>query len=288
MRERPDPGLVSSAGLALVVHLLLLAVLFFGMRWQIKRPEPVSAEIWTELPAVQPPPRVAPPPPPPPPDPPREAKPVEPPKPPPVALPKPLPAPDIALEKEKKQKEQKEQKEREEKAEKARQEKLAKEREQKLAKEREQRIAKEREDKLAEARRDADDELKREVSREETRQRELARQKAEREARDAAARQSAAQAESQGRAAWFDRIRAKVRSNVVLPDGLQGNPEATFNVVLLPTGEILSATLVRSSGNRQYDEALERALVKSSPLPLPERRELFERNLPPLRFRPKE
>jgi colicin import membrane protein len=89
------------------------------------------------------------------------------------------------------------------------------------------------------------------------------------------------------RAQWADRIRAKIRSNIVLPPELAGNPEAVFDVELLPTGEVLAAKLRRSSGSRTYDEAVERAILKSSPLPLPERREVFEARLE-LRFRPKD
>jgi colicin import membrane protein len=44
--------------------------------------------------------------------------------------------------------------------------------------------------------------------------------------------------------------------------------------------------LAKSSGNRAYDEAVERAILKSSPLPLPEDRSLFRKQLQ-LRFRAK-
>ena len=82
-------------------------------------------------------------------------------------------------------------------------------------------------------------------------------------------------------------IRTKIRSNVVLPADITGNPEAIFDVVQLPTGEVLSARLRKSSGNRAYDEAVERAILKSSPLPKPDRPEQFQRDLQ-LKFRPKE
>ena len=78
-----------------------------------------------------------------------------------------------------------------------------------------------------------------------------------------------------------------MRGNIVLPPDLQGNPEAHFLVVQLPTGEVLSSRLVKSSGHRGYDEAVERAILKSSPLPRPERPELFSRELK-LTFRPRE
>ncbi len=42
-----------------------------------------------------------------------------------------------------------------------------------------------------------------------------------------------------------------------------------------------------SSGNRAYDEAVERAILKSSPLPKPDQAEVFQRQLS-LKFRPLE
>ena len=50
---RRDPGTNASAVLAVGVHVLLLAVLFFGIRWRTKHPEPVMAELWSQLPAVE-------------------------------------------------------------------------------------------------------------------------------------------------------------------------------------------------------------------------------------------
>lgn len=86
---------------------------------------------------------------------------------------------------------------------------------------------------------------------------------------------------------YVNKIKNKVRSNVVLPADITGNPEAIFDVVQLPSGDVLTARLRKSSGNRAYDEALERAILKSSPLPKPDRPEQFERDLQ-LKFRPVE
>ena len=66
---------------------------------------------------------------------------------------------------------------------------------------------------------------------------------------------------------------------------MAGNPEAIFEVVQLPTGEIIDVQLRKSSGVKAYDEAVQRAILKSSPLPRPDRPELFQRALT-LRFRP--
>ena len=115
------------------------------------------------------------------------------------------------------------------------------------------------------------------------------RAQAEREAdtraqadRDARARaQQASKAESD----WIRSIQAKVRGNVIIPPDMAGNPEAIFEVVQLPTGEIIDVQLRKSSGVRAYDDAVQRAILKSSPLPRPERAELFQRSLT-LKFRP--
>jgi len=88
-------------------------------------------------------------------------------------------------------------------------------------------------------------------------------------------------------ASYVDRIRSKIKSNVVLPPDIKGNPEAIFDVVQLPTGEVLSARLKTSSGHKPYDEAVERAILKSSPLPKPDRPDQFRRELQ-LKFRPRE
>jgi colicin import membrane protein len=108
----------------------------------------------------------------------------------------------------------------------------------------------------------------------------------ERQAREQAAREQAT-ARDRAMAAWISKISNKIRSNVNLPPDLAGNPEAIFDVALLPTGEILTVRMRKSSGHRGYDEAVERAILKSSPLPKPEPASLFVRQLE-LRFRPKD
>jgi colicin import membrane protein len=109
-----------------------------------------------------------------------------------------------------------------------------------------------------------------------------ARRKAESEK---TARQLAATARDKALADYVNRIRDKVRQNWILPQDVQGNPEAIFSVVQLPTGEVLSVKLRKSSGNPALDAAIERAILKASPLPLPEPRSLFDRQLE-LVFRP--
>jgi colicin import membrane protein len=102
-----------------------------------------------------------------------------------------------------------------------------------------------------------------------------------------ALKQFAPPAPSVGDPRYIEKIRARIWSNIIPPSDLKGNPEAIFNVVQLPTGEVLSAQLIKSSGNKGYDEAVERAIWKSSPLPKPDRPDQFQRELT-LKFRPKE
>lgn len=97
----------------------------------------------------------------------------------------------------------------------------------------------------------------------------------------------AAVARSKATADYIGKIKGKIKGNIVLPPDIRGNPEAIFDVVQLPSGEILSVKLKKSSGHAAYDNAIERAILKSSPLPKPEQGELFSRSLE-LKFRPLE
>lgn len=62
-------------------------------------------------------------------------------------------------------------------------------------------------------------------------------------------------------------VAAKVKSNIVFPDSVIGNPRAVVQVLLAPNGTITRLLLIESSGNRDWDEAVGRAVRKSLPLP---------------------
>jgi colicin import membrane protein len=108
---------------------------------------------------------------------------------------------------------------------------------------------------------------------------------AQAQARDAQRRDAAARDRSS--AEYVDRIRAKIRGNVIVPPDAAPSLVAEFTVLQLPTGEIIDVKPRRSSGNRAYDEAVYRAILKSSPLPRPDRADLFQRELV-LTFRPED
>ena len=110
------------------------------------------------------------------------------------------------------------------------------------------------------------------------------RAQAERESRERATQMAQATL-TRAQAEWIDRIRSKIRANINLPPSIPGNPEAIFTVVQLPTGEVIDVKLTKSSGVAAYDDAVQRAILKSSPLPRPSQAELFQRTLD-LRFRP--
>jgi colicin import membrane protein len=84
------------------------------------------------------------------------------------------------------------------------------------------------------------------------------------------------------------KIQAKIRGNVNKTLCGNGNPELKFDIGLLPTGELSgSPKLAKSSGSAACDEAVERAIMASEPLPLPSDASLFSqfRNLK-LTFKP--
>lgn len=73
------------------------------------------------------------------------------------------------------------------------------------------------------------------------------------------------------------KIQDKIQRNVVMPPVVAKDARAEFLVTLLPGGSVLRVELKKSSGNRLYDDAVERAILKSDPLPLPADVALFNR-----------
>ena len=85
--------------------------------------------------------------------------------------------------------------------------------------------------------------------------------------------------------AYVEKIRAKIRSNLVIPRKTPERAEAEFLIVQQPTGRISRVQLLASSGYKPFDQAAERAIRRSSPLPQAVPRELFRRELR-MKFRP--
>jgi colicin import membrane protein len=73
------------------------------------------------------------------------------------------------------------------------------------------------------------------------------------------------------------KIQTKIRRNITHVPNVAKDALAEFMVTLLPRGSVLKAERVKSSGNTAYDDAVERAILKSDPLPLPPDVTLFNR-----------
>ena len=63
------------------------------------------------------------------------------------------------------------------------------------------------------------------------------------------------------------RVAAKVRPNIAFPDDIQGNPRAELEVRAAPDGTIVGVRVVKSSGNKAWDDAVVRAMHKTETLP---------------------
>ena len=243
-----DPGKWRSLLLAVLMHGLLIAALLVSVKWQT-RPQPVVAELWTpqDMPSVsepappEPAPVVEAPPPPPPP-----AR-IEPPRP-------HQPPPEIKLKADQKP------------------EKPPKT----LPPETRKTVKPPAFDDLLAREQSQLDRRKSDVDRQRREEEQVRLQKLAREEQESQQR-SAARTKSQ--ADYTSRIQGKIRGNLVQPPNLKGNPVAQFTVTQLPNGEILEVRLRRSSGNPLYDDAVERAIRKSSPLPRPDDPSVFSRDL---------
>jgi colicin import membrane protein len=276
-----EPGRWRAIILALVMHLILLLVLWFSVSWQNQKPVAVEAEIWSPQSTV-----AAPPPPPPP-----------------VAIPEPAPEPvkapepikkiepvkpvkteatdsmkknvDIALEKEKKRKEQLELKE---KTEAAKKEKLAKEKEKKetdklaeLLHKKQAEEAKKVEE--AERKKQAEEEKKKLAEEQRQKQEELAAAQRAKARHEEDMKRLASEASGAGNAerassgkpdsSYARMIGALIRSNTMGTFEVNGNPSVEFQVTLLPDGSVREVQLKRSSGVDAFDQAVRRGIEKT-------------------------
>ena len=295
-RVPPEPSRWPSIALAAAMHAGLIAFLFIGVNWQNTEPVAVEAEVWDmQTQAAAPPlplptpPEAAEPAPAPAPTPEPAPKVIEPPIDKPVA-PKP---PDIALERAKRkaeerllldqQRQQRQEQKKLEEAQLAKQEKAQKKAEQ-LAEKRAQELA----DKKAEdaEKKLADKKLAEKQAADKLKADKLAKAKSEAaeqakldKARLDEMRRITAGAGTSGEAAqstasridtgYLASIVSKIKSTTSYPGSLDvpGNPKVVFKVEELPTGEIISVKLVKSSGIAAFDEAVERGINKASPLP---------------------
>ena len=239
---RPPEGLARGAGLSLLVHAGLIAALTLGVGWHMRAPEVVSAELWSSVPQVAAPkleeapaPTPAPPPPPPAPvvkdtsPPPNEAQ--------------------IATERaERKKRDEAEQREK------------AEQQKKREADEKKQRDLEDR---------------KKQQEAQKADQAKLDKLRAEQMKRMLGTLQGNGSPTSAGTAArdagpsagYAAKLVARIKSNLIFADTLPGNPAAEVEVRSTPTGTIMARQLIRSSGSKDYDEAVLRAIDRTNTLP---------------------
>ena len=290
-----EPGRGRALALAALVHFLLLVFLWFGVSWQSDTPTEVEAEIWSPVAR-----EAAPPPPPP------VAKPIqEPPKPvaavtpptPPAPVVQPEPAqqklaePDIALEKEKKRKQEKED------AERLKKEKLAEnkaledeQKRKKIADAEEKQNEKKKQAELEKTKRAEDKKQKEEAAAEEKKK--LAEEQQRKQEEAAASEQRARKRREEiqrlnqlagdggagdaeksqgprGDNSYARKVAGLIKSHTILPQNdIAGNPAVEFLIELQPDGGLRSEPkMTKSSGIAAFDQAVKRAIEKSTPFP---------------------
>jgi colicin import membrane protein len=220
-----ERGTLTCFLLALLMHLLLGALLYYGVHWRSAAPEGVEAELWEAIPetATQTEPVTTPV---------QAAKPVE------------KEEADISLQ-EKKRKA------------------VAAARDDARARLRETQARKEAAHKDAQ-RKAMEAQRQREAADNAQREGELAQLQALAGRTGSGIGTGAVAGTSSG---YADRIRQRVKPNIILTETIGGNPAAVVAVQLAPDGSLLSARLAKSSGNAAWDSAVLRAVSRSDPLP---------------------
>jgi len=270
----PEPHQWRSVGLALLVHLALLAFLWVGVSWQSLTPTTVEAEIWDpkSRDAAPPPPEPVPEPP----------KPAPEPKPPaPQVAPEPpkakLADPDIALEQEKKRKQEKER------------ERLA---EEKLAEEKQKREEQEKKQVAEDQKRQKEEQAlkdKKKLEEEQKRKQEAAAAEEQRRKQEQAAEKPKKVRSAEdldrilsqagdGEAGTADKksgapgsacelyIGKTVKSNTSFPD-MPGNPVVTVRIRLTASRMLEDVKVVSPSEHPAFDRQVERGIRKSAQFP---------------------
>lgn len=287
-----NPASVRAFGLALLAHILLIGALTWGVNWKNSEPAvSFEAELWSSMPqqaaprlieapapvttpatALSPPPSAA-----------REPE---------AKVTPPEPKVDIALEQERKRKRLQQQKDAEilkenkENKEKKEQEKLKAEIQTKKEQEKQKQLK-------------AKEDLAKRKAVEELKQAEAKKQDAKEFDRQQQQKQASAEAQKQRQAAlnrmmglagatgadnaggsaqkssgpsgpsagYGGRVKAKVLPNVVFTDDIAGNPTAEVEVRTTPDGSIISQRIVKSSGNKAWDEAVIKAIIRTETMP---------------------
>jgi len=251
---QPTGGLAPGALAALVVHAGLIAALTMSIDWRSRQPEVVSAELWAAVPQAAAPPSLPPstlPSPAPSPAPaPALVAPAKTPPPPTVARPPTQPDPDIAIDRERRLKAEKQQADKQ----KADEKKAEEER-------------KKREAAAAAATRAAEEKAEDER---------LAKQRQENLRRIMGQAGSAPGAtgntgmgtqNAAPSANYLARLRKMLRDQIIFNGTVPGNAATEVSVNATPSGTITRSHIEKSSGLKEWDDAVTRALEKVGSLP---------------------
>jgi colicin import membrane protein len=236
LRPQRPAGLGRGALLALLVHGGLVVALAIGVSWRASQPTGATAELWAAVPEFAAPAAIEPP--------------APPPRPRPVVRPEPKaePAPsrdaEIALEKAKKEREAQAE------ADRRRQQALLEEQRKKLAAAQAEKAEKAEQERLEKLRQD-----------------QLKRIAGQAGATGGPAATGTAARDAGPSASYAGRIIAKVKPNIVLTESIAGSLRAEVEVRAAPDGTIVGRRLIKSSGNKDWDDAVLRALDRTEVLP---------------------
>lgn len=274
---RSPDGHGPGAALSLLAHGALVAALAYGVSWRAPTPTAISAELWAAVPQTAAPPApepsAAPTPEPAPPPP--KAPPIER-----AAPPPPQPDPQIAIEKARREKAEQARLEQEEQArqrklarekaeaDKREKERLARAEAEKREKEREkERLAKEREARAKAEKEKAAEEVRLARQREDNLRRMMGQVESAATGSGAPGSRGTAAVDAAPSAAYAGRLTAAIKSNLIFDWRGPGNPAAVVEVRAAPSGTIMGRTLLKSSGHKDWDEAILRAIDRTARLP---------------------
>ena len=249
-----DAGAVRALGLALLAHGLLIAALTWGVNWKRSdRSVAFEAELWSSVAQEAAPKLVEVPPPPPPPQPtPRVQE-----------TPPPAPNVDIALEQEKKRKliaQQKLQAQAEAKAE-------AKAEKERKLKQDQAKLKAVEDAKKADAKKQDVKEQANAAAVEAQRKQNIARTLGLAGATGGEAAKGTAQKSSGPSASYGGKVKARVKPNIIFTGDIAGNPSAEVELRTALDGTIMSQRLVKSSGNKAWDDAVVNAIIRTEVMP---------------------
>jgi colicin import membrane protein len=248
-------GMGRSLALALLAHALLVAALTWGVSWHREAvTTTVAAELWAEVPQAAAP---APPPPEP------EAQAATPPAPEPTPKVT-APDPEIALERERVQREQ--QRVEQERLAQIEREKLKKEKQAAADKLRNEELARQADKKAQTAAKTKQDESNAKAL-EKQRQENLQRLAGLAGATGGPTASGTALQSAGPSASYGARIAATIKPKIVFTEEIAGNPTADVEVRTAPDGTIVGRKLVKSSGIKSWDDAVLKAIDKTERLP---------------------